>query len=539
MASKSTYAELQKRIRELEPIEAERDLLRSAVEQAGEIIVITDTQGIIQYVNPAFEKITGYTREEAIGQNPRILNSGKQDTVFYERLWRTILSGRVWEGRLINKRKDGSLFTEDATISPISDAQGRIVNFVAVKHDISEHLRLADQLMHAQKMDAIGQLAGGVAHDYNNMLSVILGHAELALDKVISTDPARENLIEIVDAAKRSTEVTRQLLAFARKQPIAPQILDMNDTIQAMLKMLRRLIGEDIDLELKPGRELWPVRVDPIQFDQILANLCVNSRDAISGPGKILIETGTVTLDPDYCSYNPGFVPGDFVLLAVSDTGCGMEKEVLNRLFEPFFTTKPPGRGTGLGLAMVYGIVKQNNGFIHVYSEPNAGTCFKIYLPRQVGVIDTRRAENANEMPLGGGETVLLVEDELSIMNMVRLMLEKLGYQVLSAATPQKALDLAAECNGHIELLVTDVVMPQMNGHELAARLITRYPSIKTLFISGYTADAIAHRGMLNEGIHFMPKPFSKRELAAKVRDALEDKPRDQHPPLSESSPFS
>ena len=391
--------------------EAERKRLMAAIEQAGEVIVMTDAQGIIQFVNPAFERMTGYSREEAVGQNPRILKSGKQDELFYRNLWETISGGRTWAGRMVNKRKDGTLYTEEATISPVRDASGRIVNYVAVKRDITEHLRLAAQFQQAQKMESVGRLAGGVAHDFNNMLGVILGHAELALEQVDPAQPLHADLEEIRKAAERSADLTRQLLAFARKQTVAPKVLDLNETVEGMLKMLRRLIGEDIDLAWLPGADLWPVKMDPSQIDQILANLCVNARDAIAGVGKVTIETGNGAFDEDYCADHAGFVPGEYVLLAVSDDGCGMDKETLAHIFEPFFTTKEMGKGTGLGLATVYGIVKQNNGFINVYSEPGQGTTFKIYLPRHVGKAEQTRTgrpggagrARPRDHPAGGG----------------------------------------------------------------------------------------------------------------------------------------
>jgi CheY-like chemotaxis protein len=353
------------------------------------------------------------------------------------------------------------------------------------------------------------------------MLGVIIGYAELVIYKTGGDESLRSAIEEILSAAKRSTEITRKLLAFARKQTISPKVLDLNDTVEGMLKMLRRLIGEDIDLAWLPEPGLWPVKMDPSQLDQILANLCVNARDAISGVGKITIETEKITFDEAYCAEHAGFIPGDFVLLAVSDDGAGMDSETLDNVFEPFFTTKETGKGTGLGLATVYGIVKQNNGFINVYSEPGEGTTFKIYLPRHAGEAEETKKEAPAGIPVCMGETVLLVEDEPSILLMGKAMLEKLGYKVLSAGSPGEALRLAQEHAGRIHLLVTDVVMPEMNGRELAGRLHGLYPDIKTLFMSGYTANVIAHRGVLDEGLNFIQKPFSMNDLAFKVKAAL------------------
>ena len=391
----------------------------------------------------------------------------------------------------------------------------------ARKKNAAERDKLQAQLIQSQKMESVGRLAGGVAHDFNNMLNVILGYTELALQNMDQDDPLYEDLKEILSAARRSSDITRQLLAFARKQAIAPRAIDLNETVEGMLKMLRRLIGEDIDLAWGPGAGLWPVNMDPAQVDQVLANLLVNARDAISGVGKVTIETENVVLDEHYCADRPELVPGDYVLLAVSDDGCGMEKEVLDNLFEPFFTTKKVGKGTGLGLATVYGIVRQNSGFINVYSEPGQGTTFKIYLPRHAGEAAAEPLFTGMETLHGTGESILVVEDEPSVLKLANKMLTGMGYTVLTASGPAAALDLAKRHTGHIDLLMTDVVMPGMNGRDLAEKLGEHYPDIRVLFMSGYTANVIAHRGVLEEGVQFIQKPFNKRDLARKVREAL------------------
>jgi CheY-like chemotaxis protein len=371
-------------------------------------------------------------------------------------------------------------------------------------------------------MESVGRLAGGVAHDFNNMLSVIIGYAELALDQIDPSSPLHQDLQEIYNAGKRSADTTRQLLAFARKQTIAPQILDLNETVEGMLRMLQRLIGEDITLAWLPGLGLSKVKLDPSQLDQMLANLCVNARDAITGVGKVTVETGMVTFDAVYCHDHPGFTPGDFILLSFSDDGCGMDEETVLKVFEPFFTTKEVGQGTGLGLATVYGIIKQNNGFVNVYSEPGHGTTFNFYLPVHQSDSEADQAKNIPEINVGGTETVLIVEDDASVLKMGASMLEKLGYTVLTANTPGDALRLAEANAGTIDLLITDVVMPEMNGRDVADQLLTLDPDIKILFMSGYTAEVIAHRGILDEGVRFLHKPFSIQELAVKVREALE-----------------
>jgi two-component system, cell cycle sensor histidine kinase and response regulator CckA len=401
------------------------------------------------------------------------------------------------------------------------DEQGRPVRMLGTHTDITEHRKLEEQLLQAQKMESVGRLAGGIAHDFNNMLGVIIGHSELALDQIAQGQPLRANLREIRKAAQRSADLTRQLLAFARKQTISPKILDINQTVGGMLTMLRRLIGEDVELLWKPGRDLWSVKIDPAQIDQILANLAVNARDAISTAGKLTIETGNAVLDESYCKTKIGFRPGEYVRLAVSDNGCGMSREIQGHLFEPFFTTKEVGKGTGLGLATVYGIVKQNNGFINVYSEPGRGTTFTVYIPRVLS--DTQvPTPPAHRQEMTGSETILLVEDEDTVLDLCRDILRRLGYTVLPARTPQEAITLAKVHTGALHLLLTDVVMPQMNGQELKEHIIKLFPESKTLFMSGYTAEMIGQHGILDTQMHFLQKPFSVDALARSVREVLE-----------------
>ncbi|MFH2093076.1 MAG: response regulator [Pseudomonadota bacterium] len=386
----------------------------------------------------------------------------------------------------------------------------------------AEWKKLQDHLTQTQKIESVGRLAGGVAHDFNNMLSVIIGYAELALDKLKPDAPVHDDLTEILTAARRSADITRQLLAFARQQTIAPKIIDLNQTIQYMLNMLKRLIGEDIELTWLPESDLGKIKIDPSQIDQILANLCVNARDAISGVGKITIETRSVRFDKAYCDSHADFIPGDFIMLAVSDDGSGMDKETQDRIFEPFFTTKRVGEGTGLGLSTVYGIVKQNNGFINVYSEPGKGTTFRIYLARHSGPEIKSCREEIRKDPVSCGETILLVEDEAAILKLSGKILKDLGYTVLSAASPNRALDLAKNYKEKIHLLVTDMILPEMSGKELARQVQSIYSDIKILFMSGYTANAVAHHNVLEPGLCFLQKPFSVNDLAVKVREALE-----------------
>lgn len=390
--------------------------------------------------------------------------------------------------------------------------------------DISERMALKTQLQQAQKMESVGRLAGGVAHDFNNLLMGIMGYTELCRETLIKDHPAHELLDEIEHGAQRSSDLTRQLLTFASRQTIAPKVLDLNDTVSEMLKMLRRIIGEDIDLSWLPGTDLFPIKVDPGQIDQILANLCVNARDALNGVGKVTIETKNANIDPDYCARHVEATPGAYVMMVVSDDGCGMDRETLRNVFEPFFTTKPTGEGTGLGLATVYGIVKQSNGFVNVYSEPDNGTTFRIYLPAcaDTGVVEPDTEEKQPYETALDDKTILLVEDEKSIRFTTAAFLKKLGYKVLVAENPEDALAQVRDHENPIDLLITDVVMPGMSGHDLAEKLAPDHPDMKILYISGYTANVIAHRGIIEENIEFLGKPFRRSELAKKARQILE-----------------
>jgi len=462
----------------------------------------------------------GRSREEIIGRTDAELFQ-EENAKEIAAIDRRVLAGQPQRGtytRTIN----GAKRNIETSKAPVFDDTGKVVGLCGVSRDITEEVNLREQMRQAQKMESVGRLAGGVAHDYNNMLSVILGYTDLALEKLDPGDPLSADLQEILGAARRSVDITRQLLAFSRRQTIAPRVLDLNETVESLLKMLRRLIGEDIELAWLPGARVWPIRMDPSQIDQILVNLCVNARDAITDVGSITIETDTKTFDDAYCADHPGFVPGDFVLLSISDDGCGMDKQIQEHLFEPFFTTKEIGKGTGLGLATVYGIVKQNNGFINVYSEPGQGTALRIYLPRHEAALQSLPKKGPATPDARGSETILLVEDEPRILRMTTMMLERLGYTVLPARTPGEAMGLAGEHAAGIHLLMTDVVMPDMNGRVLAERLQVLNPDLKVLFMSGYTANVIAHRGVLESGVYFIQKPFSKKELAEKVRAALQ-----------------
>ena len=487
-----------------------------------------DRQRRAVFWNTASEILYGFSREEALGRQLEELiipPEMRQGVIGAVNSW--LNQGTpIPAGELVLQGKGGrpvnvfSSHVMQINIHGEPEMYCIDIDIAERKRNEEEKEKLQAQLLQAQKMESVGRLAGGVAHDFNNMLQTILGYSDLSLAQIEATSPVHEGLLEIRKAAMRSADLTRQLLAFARKQTASPKILDLNDTVSGMLKMLQRLIGEDIDLAWLPGHSLWPVKIDPSQLDQILANLAVNARDAIADTGKITIETGNVSLDTAYCADHPESLPGEYVLLVVSDNGCGMDKETLIHIFEPFFTTKEQGKGTGLGLGTVYGIVRQNNGFVNVYSEPGQGTTFSIYLPSFVN--ETVTAETSRtEGPAGGTETVLLVEDDASILTLGKTILQRLGYTVLAANTPMMAIQLAQEYAGEIHLLITDVVMPEMNGRELVQRLSSLRPAMQCLYMSGYTADVIAHHGVLEPGIHFIQKPFSISDLALAVRETL------------------
>ena len=514
-------------VENLDNVTVSKEYMDNIIQSMSNTLIVVSAKHTIISANSAACALLGYAEEELLGRSAKILFS---EELSHQQAWMQILfiTGGVSHVEEVYMTKEGRSVPILLSASILYDQKHQVQGIVQVAQDVSERKlaeeaneKLQVQLVQAQKMESVGRLAGGVAHDFNNMLGVILGHTEMALDETDPAQPLYRDLQEILKAARRSANLTRQLLTFARKQTISPQVLDLNETVHEMLKMLQRLIGENISLGWVPGADLWPVKMDHSQVDQILANLCVNARDAIEGAGKVTIETGMTSLSEAYCKAHPGFVPGDYVLLAVSDTGSGMDKETISHLFEPFFTTKELGKGTGLGLATIYGIVKQNNGFINVYSERGHGSVFKIYLPRHQGVVKQAEKEELRESQDQGHETILLVEDEPAILKMTTAMLERLGYTVLAASAPSEALVLAKKNAADIQLLITDVVMPHMNGRILSQNLLALCPGLKVLFMSGYTANTIAHHGILEAGVHFIEKPFSRQDLACKVRQAL------------------
>ncbi len=502
-------------------IEHERELLAAVVEQATEMVMVTDKLGALQYVNPAFEAVTGYTRAEVQGKNPRILRSGAQSPEQYRAMWAAITAGKTWRGRLINRKKDGSYYTEDSIIAPVRDSAGNTAGYFALKRDITRDLSLEAQLQQAQKMEGIGRLAGGVAHDFNNLLSVILGSSRFVLDALRESDPLREDLLEIQRAGERAAVLTRQLLAFSRRQPLKAEPLDVNHVITEMRKMLERILGEDVELVERLAPTVGVIKADSGQIEQVIMNLVVNARDAMPSGGQLVIATDDVDIDAEFAAAHGGLDHGPHVRIAVSDTGVGMDAKTQARIFEPFFTTKGIGKGTGLGLSTVYGIVTQSGGRIHVYSELGHGTTFNVYLPRVEAAVGARPLP-AQAVGPRGAETVLLVEDDEPVRRLVRRVLEGAGYRVIAAANGGEGLLACEQHPEAIDLVLTDVVMPMMSGPDFVERARKLRPGARVLYMSGYTDDAIVRHGLLDGDVEFVNKPLSNAELLKRVREVLE-----------------
>jgi PAS domain S-box-containing protein len=480
---------------------------------------------VILEVNPALLSMLGYvTPAELIGEN--LINDVAAHPEQAEDMLRTAIESQKPGGTEMEwKQRDGKPILVRVAGRCVREGE-RVLWYELVAEDISEHRALESQFRQAQKMEAIGRLAGGIAHDFNNLLMVISGYSQLVLDEVRGESPTRNAVEEIQKAADRATSLTRQLLAFSRKQMLSPRVLDLNALVLDNLKMLPRLIGEDIEVVNIPGRELGHVKADPGQLEQVLLNLVVNARDAMPRGGKLTIETANVSLDEAYTRSHPTMQPGEYVMLAISDTGSGMDQDTQSRIFEPFFTTKGP-KGSGLGLSTVYGIVKQSGGYVWVYSEVGRGSTFKIYLPR-VAKAELPEAAKRTTKFLRGRETVLLVEDEANLRRLVRGFLQRQGYTVIEAEDGQAALEAASHHVGPIHLLLTDVVMPDMNGRELARKLSMLHPRTRVLYMSGYTENAIHHNGALETGVVFLQKPFTEEALTEKVREVLERKMSDE-----------
>lgn len=508
-------------ITEQKETEAEIKKLTQAIEQSPVSIVITDKDGLINYVNPTFTTITGYTFKEVIGRNPKILKSGKTPVVIYKKLWKTIVSGKIWKGELLNKKKNGELYWEAVTISAIKNSDSEVSGYLGLKEDISEikkaleeQAKFKEHINQNQKIESIGRLAGGVAHDFNNMLSVILGHSEILLEKLTENSIYSEDLKIIRNTALKSADLTKQLLAFARKQPSEPKSTNVNENLTSLFKMLKRLIGEDIKLEYKFEKNIENIKIDPVQLDQIIINLCINAKDAIKENGLISILTKQVKV-----TEKKNDLPlGKYVTIEIADNGCGISKKEMEKIFEPFYTTKEVRKGTGLGLSTVYGIVKQNNGFIRVYSNLGTGTTFVINFPVYAG------EKNEEQLFVKTSESirdkvVLVIEDEESILSMLKSMLEKLGMTVFAKSSASEAIKIAKEQK--IDLLLTDVIMPKINGRKLSESISEIIPDIKILFMSGYTANILDDQGIKTEKINYIQKPFTFATITDKIAEVL------------------
>jgi PAS domain S-box-containing protein len=498
-------------------------LQAAALEAAANAIVITDASGTILWVNRAFADLTGYGPEESIGQNSRILKSWSHDDSFYKDLWSTIQSGGVWRGEITNRKKDGFLYTEEMTITPVRSPSGETTNYVAIKQDVTERKKLEAQYRQAQKMESVGRLAGGVAHDFNNILGVIKGYSEISLENLEPEHSVAKNLRKIQVAADRAVSLTRQLLAFSRQQLVNPRIVDLNVIVQGMGDMLQRLVGDDVSMTVKPTIPLGGINADVGQLEQVLMNLAVNARDAMADGGPITIETRNVELDETYQRKHEPVRPGPYVMLSMSDSGCGMDDTTKASIFEPFFTTKEVGKGTGLGLATVYGIVKQSGGYIWVYSEPDKGTTFKLFFPRVSEVTEAPAEVAERAEPAGGSETILLVEDDEGLREMITTSLRNAGYAVLETGKAQAALELMAKHRRTVHLLLSDIVMPQTSGVQLFNLLKVSAPDLKVIFMSGYATEMLGRHDPLPPESAFIEKPFARDSLLTTIRTVLRE----------------
>lgn len=502
----SGYMVVLRDVTDKQQIQSDYIRLATAVAQATENVVITDPDGRIQYVNPSFEKTTGFTRSEVIGKSPSLLKSGYHDDAFYRDIWTTITSGRPWAGRIRNKRKDGSFYTEDCIISPVFSETGGIINFVGVKHDITRTLELEEKNRQTQRIESLGRLAGGVAHDINNMLFPILGFTEILLEEMPADSLHRDPIEQIRAAGVKIRNLIRQLLAFSRKQTLETGPLDLNHVIREFEKLLRKTVREDVEMQIRLHPGLPLVTADEGQMEQILMNLVVNAQNAMPHGGNIAIETGTMA---------------DAAFIRVSDTGTGMDARTRSRIFEPFFTTRGDAMGTGLGLATVYGIVKQHQGDISVNSEPGKGARFTVSLPvcKEDDQIPEKPAPETLACPrlLRQDRTALLAEDDPMALKLAQSALTRLGYDVVMAGDALACREFLSDYTGPLDLLLSDVIMPKLNGRQLHQEVVRRFPAVKTLFMSGYSHDVIARHGHLEKGLHFIAKPFSRRQLSDKL----------------------
>ncbi len=524
--------ELQARVEMLlETRRLAREFYQTMIQASPVAIVLLDRSGRVQLWNPAAEQIFGWLRTEVQDRVPSIFIDNQQDAA--RSLFDRALRGESFINvEVCGKKKDGAIIDIQVSAAPLRDANGMVTHIVGVVSDITarkqaeaEKKKILTELFQAQKMESLGRLVGGVAHDFNNMLLVIRGYCDMMMDKLHPGDPLLDDVKQIMEAERRAAGLVHQLLAFSRKQTLQPEVLNLNVHLDQMAKMLRRLIGEDIDLQISPAEDPAMVFMDPTQFDQVMINLAVNARDAMPRGGKLAIEIANVILDQKDVKHHAGVLPGPYVMISVTDTGCGMDRAVLAQIFDPFFTTKPKGKGTGLGLSTVYGIVKQSGGFILVDSEPGNGATFKIYLPQTHEKPQAKQIRSQKEEEIGAGRRVLLVEDEESLRGLLQTILSKLGFEVFAAANGGEALLQVEEQGLTPDLVITDVVMPEMSGVVLVKRLRRTLPDLKVLLMSGYLDDTVAHHGALDSNIPFIQKPFSFSEIANKIRQVLKGGP--------------
>ncbi len=509
-------------ISERKRAEAERLRLVAAIEHAAETIEITDEHGTVLYVNPAFERTSGYSRDQAIGKTSSTLEEGRHEAGSPQHVWETISTGRVWAGHLVNKRKDGTLFEEEATISPIKDGTGRIGSYVVVKRDVTNEVLLQKQLLESQKMEAVGTLAGGIAHDFNNLLQVINGYAEVALFGLKEGQPGHSEFHEIKKAARTAAELTQGLLTFSRRVESKLRPVSLNQELEQVAKMLARTLPKMITIRMHLSEPLDTVNADPSQLQQVIVNLAVNARDAMPDGGTLVLETRNVLLDDEYCKTHLGSQPGRYVLLSVSDTGKGIDRTLKRHIFDPFFTTKEVGKGTGLGLAIAYGVVKSHGGSINCYSEPGSGTTFKIYLPSVASEQDQDPPAEAALLP-GGTETILVVDDEESVRRLAETTLSMFGYSVLTATNGREGLEVFVREGPHIDLVILDLIMPEMGGIDCLREIKRIAPSTKVLIASGYAANGHIERA-LEQGAHAsVRKPYETKQLLGLVRKVLDE----------------
>ncbi len=499
-------------------------LLRSAIQTVHEAVFITDREGLICFANPAFEKLTGFSAAEVLGHTPRLLGSGSQTRTFYRNMWEKLVNGKSWQGEFINKKKNGTLYTQGTSISPVFGRGGGITHFMAIATDISYEKKLEEQFFQAVKMDSLGRLAGGIAHDFNNLLTIINGYAEMVLADS-GSGRIRENVQSIYNAGEKAARLISHILAFSRKQITYPRVLNVNGVVRELQQMIRGILGESIVLQIDLAADAAPIRIDYSQLEQVIMNLVVNARDAMPSGGSLLLSSVNFCMDDDFVGQHLGARKGEYVRLEITDSGRGMALELQQHVFEPFFTTKRLGEGTGLGLASVYGIVKQNGGYITFDSEPGKGTRFSIYFPRHAYPESGAAGDKSGEKKFPfGGRTVLLIEADDTVRKLTEKVLLASGFQVMESMTWPLAMRLVKENRHPLDLLLADVMTPEMPGWETAEKILAAHPEARVLLTSGYSEKHAALPGTSGQNIHFIRKPFNRQELLEKIGEVLDKK---------------